>query len=341
MQGQPRLIACAAAAMLAVAFWAGSSASRGAEQITDNAVSIGAHNLDGMMRSWSAAFGRIHPGASIDIRSVPLSSEGLEALIDGRAQLAPLAREAFPSEMRAFTAKFGYPPLLVCVASGSYATKSNTHAIAVYVNASNPLARLTMAQLDAIYSTTRRRGYPEDITRWGQLGLSGDWADRPIHLYGMLRRREKTGDPPGIVNFMLQEALAGGEFKPAVREIVDTERTDALDGIVAAVANDPAGIGYSGFRNARDGAKTLALGNDAAGPFFAGTLDDVLRRDYPLSRKIFVAVNRKPGTPMDPLVQEFLRFVLSREGQEIVAADSSGYLPLPAQLAEEGRTQLR
>ena len=285
------LIACAAAAMLAVSFWAGSPASPGADrevrladaipaykptaQVTGSAVSIGAHNLDGMMQSWSAAFSRIHPGARIGIRSVPLSSEGLEALIDGRAQLAPLAREAFPSEIRAFAAKFGYPPLLVCVASGSYATKSNTHAIAIYVNASNPLARLTMAQLDAIYSATRRLGYPEDITRWGQLGLSGEWADRPIHLYGMLRRREKTGDPPGIVNFMLQGALGGGEFKPAVREIVDTERTDALDGIVAAVASDPAGIGYSGFRNAREGAKTLALGTSAGGPFFTGTLEDV------------------------------------------------------------------
>ena len=318
------------------------------------------------MQSWSEAFRRVYPDAKIDLHpGVPQSAEGLDALIDGRAQLAPFVREIFPSEEQAFQRKFGYPPLLICVAGGSYATKFNTHALAIYVNSSNPLKQLTLAELDAIFSTTRRLGYPNDITRWGQLGLTGKWTDRAINLYGMVSRYEKTGNPPGILYFFMQRALGGGEMKPTVRQIVDPTRPglmqlpgadaerhslngsansdalEALDGIVEAVAKDPAGIGYSGFRNKREGAKTLSLGENPQGPFFAGTLEDVLRRDYPLSRKVYIAVNRPPGKPMQPVVREFLRFVLSREGQVIVARDPSGYLPLTPSLAEEARAQLR
>ncbi|MDB5040745.1 MAG: pstS [Candidatus Eremiobacteraeota bacterium] len=339
---------------------------RSTESVTGSVTSIGAHNLDTLMQSWGEAFQRIYPEAKIDLHpGVPLSAEGLDALIEGRAELAPFAREAFPSEEQAFQARFGYAPLLICVAGGSYATKFNTHALAIYVNASNPLKQLTIAQLDAIYSRTRRLGYPEDITRWGQLGLTGDWANRPIHLYGMVSRYKKTGNPPGILYFFTQRALGGGEMKSTVREIADPTRPElmrgpgdrseprpitasggsaaleALDGIVAAVATDPAGIGYSGFRNKREGTKTLALGENPLGPFSAGTLQDVLRRDYPLSRKVYIAVNQEPGKPMRPILREFLRFVLSREGQAIVAHDPSEYLPLTTSLANEARAQLR
>src|ERR1700693_41020 len=338
---------------------------RPTESVTGSAISIGAHNLDTAMQSWSEAFRRVQPDAKIDLHpGVPESAAGLDALIEGRAQLAPFVREIFPSEAQAFERKFGYPPLLIFVAGGSYATKFNTHALAIYVNASNPLKQLTLAQLDAIFSTTRRLGYPNDITRWGQLGLTGEWADRAINLYGMVSRYKKTGNPPGILYFFMQRALGGGEMKPTVRQIVDptrpelmqspgaagerrsvtepgnAEALEALDGIVAAVAKDPAGIGYSGFRNQREGAKTLALGENPLGPFFAGTLENVLRRDYPLSRKVYIAVNRQQGKPMPSGVRELLRFVLSREGQAIVARDPSGYLPLTPSLAEEARAQV-
>jgi phosphate transport system substrate-binding protein len=329
---------------------------------TGEIASIGARNLDTLMESWARVFHQLHPAANIRLNpGAPLSADGFDALLAGRAQLAPFAREASPTEMADFRRKFGYPPLLICVATGSYATKYNTHALGVYVNAANPLTKVTLAQLDAIYSTTRRRGYPEDITTWGQLGLTGEWADRPIHLYGMVHRYEKTNNPPGIWYFFLQRVLRGGEMKATVHEIVDTTphgRTlmpqaaaepagageepvmEALDGIVAAVARDPAGIGYSGFRNRREGAKTLALAVKPAGPFFTGTLEDVLHRDYPLTRKVYIVINRAPGRPLDPLVREFLHFVLSREGQEIVATDPSNYLPLTPRLAAKARAQL-
>ncbi|MDD3181108.1 MAG: hypothetical protein PHQ04_12320 [Opitutaceae bacterium] len=322
------------------------------------------HNLDTLMQSWVRAFHQHHPAASVRLNlTVPLSADAFEALMEDRIQIAPFVRETSPTEEADFRQKFGYAPLLICVATGSHATKYNTHALGVYVNASNPLTKLTLAQLDAIYFTTRRRGYPEDITTWGQLGLTGEWANRPIHLYGMVHRYEKTNNPPGILYFFMQRVSRGGELKHTVREIIDTTphgRTlmpqatamlagagagnepgmEALDGIVAAVARDPAGIGYSGFRNRREGAKTLALASDPGGPFFTGTLDEVLQRQYPLTRRIYIVINRAPGRPLNPVVREFLRFVLSREGQEFVAADPSNYLPLTPRAAARARTQL-
>ncbi len=297
----------------------------------------GADNLDGILQRWAGEFERVQPGAKVRVDGTTrLSSEGVEALLDGRAQVAPMARELFPSEAARLTAKFGRAPLMVCIALGSFDTPHNTDAIAIFVNAANPLRRLTLAQLDAIFSQTRRRGQPADITSWGQLGLGAPWSDRPIHLYGMMLRRP-TGNPPGIVNFLEQKLLDGGTFKASLRQERDHDGVTALNGVIAAVAADPDGIGYGVFGGARPGAKALALAADPAGPYLDGTPASVASGGYPLTRQVYLCLGRTPAQPLSPLLVEFLRFALSRNGQEVVAEDSSGYLPLSAvRVATEG-----
>jgi len=286
------------------------------------------------MTAWADGFRRFHPGAQIRLRSdTRLSAEAFDAILDGTAHLAPFVREPFPSELERFERRFGSPPLLVAVAGGSYATKGGTHAIAVYVHAHNPLAHLALTQLREIYAEGGT------ITRWGQLGLAREWAEKSITLYGMLRRRA-TGDPPGIVNFLQHRVLLGREFNSSLQEQVDSADVSALDAIVRAVALDERGIGYSGFANKRPGTKTLALAETTDGPFWPGTPDEVARRDYPLSRTIYLCANRSPVRPLDPRVREFLRYVLSREGQRVVATDRARFLSLPAAMAAAERVRI-
>jgi len=297
----------------------------------------GADTMHDLAESWARGFQRHHPRATIVVkRDAKFAAEGLAAVIAGDAECALFVREAFPAELAAFQTKFGYPPTLVNVAGGSHATKSGTHAIAIFVNADNPIGGLTLEQLDGIFSATRRRGGPE-ITTWGQLGLGGDWARRPIRAYGMLKRRE-TANPPGIVNYLENAMLGGGRFRDDLREQAGSAAEPALDAIVRRVAEDPGAIGYSGFAYARPGVKIVAVARTATSPFYTGTPDEVAARAYPLSREIYVAVNRVPGKPLAPLMREFLGYVLSREGQQAVAADRMKFIPLDnRQTAEAAR----
>jgi phosphate transport system substrate-binding protein len=267
-----------------------------------------------------------------------LSADGFAELLEGRAQIVTFVREAFPAELAAFRQKFGYPLTLVAVGGGSVATKSGTHAIAIYVNAANPLSRLSLRQLDGIFSAERRRG-SEALTRWGQLGLTGEWADRPIRPCGMLQKRT-TGNPPGIVNFVQRTLLLDAPFAPGVSEVVDRAGVPALDGIVHQVAGDRGAIGYSGFAYAAPGAKTVAVAEGDFGPAFSGTAAEVADRRYPLSRQIYLGVNRRTEHP-DPLTDEFLHYVLSPEGQAGMAKNRMNFLPLsPAQAQAESRVSL-
>ncbi|MBV8645195.1 MAG: substrate-binding domain-containing protein, partial [Candidatus Eremiobacteraeota bacterium] len=237
----------------------------------------GGDTMQALTTSWARAFTRLNPRTQITVSSdAKLSADGFAALLDGRVDCVTFVREPFPAERAAFAQTFGHAPLLVTVANGSYATKSSTHAIAIFVNAVNPLARLDLTQLDAVLSKDRRRGAPAAITRWGQLGLTGAWADRPIHVYSMVRVRE-TGNPSGIVNFLQERALRGGTLRDDVIEQRDKPGESALQAIVNRVAEDPNGIGYSGFGYAVPGVKTLALAETPAGTFFSGTPAEVAR----------------------------------------------------------------
>ena len=300
----------------------------------------GGDTMRPLVESWARAFQLLHPRVTVRVdSSVTLAADGFKGLLEGRVDLVTFVREPFRAELADFTRKFGYPPRLINVAGGSYATRSGTHALAIYVNAANPLTRLTLAQLDAVLSATRRRGAPRTITTWGQLGVEGEWSTHPVHVYGMVHARE-TGNPPGIVNFIQQRALLGGELRSDIHELSDQPGESALQGIVHAIAADANGIGYSGFGYAAANTKTLALAESDAGPYYPGSLAEVTQRTYPLSRQIYFGINSPPGQRPPALSREFITFALSREGQQLVANDSMGFLPLTAPQAAAARRGL-
>lgn len=297
----------------------------------------GADTMHALMDAWAREFAQAHPQAEVlTDHGTTLSAQGLAALLEGRTDLVTFVREPFASECAAFRARFGYPLTTIRVAGGSYATKGGTHAIAIYVNAGNPVSQLTLAQLDAVFSRSLRRGAPHAALTWGDLGATGDWSQRPIHVYGMLNRRA-SGNPPGIVNYVTQRVLQGGLWRQDVREQTDRDGATALEGIVARVAADPEGIGYSGFGYRSAGVKTLALAEAAGLPYYQGLPDEVVRQDYPLSRSIYLGFNAAPGKPLPPLLGEFLRFVLSAQGQRAVQRDHMRFIALDAAQLERAR----
>lgn len=296
--------------------------------------------MQDLAEAWARGFEYRHPGSRIRIRhDTRFSAEGFDALMDGRVDCVTYVREPFAAELAAFKDKFGEAPVLVNVAGGSYATQGGTHALAIYVNAANPLRRLTLAQLDAILSKTRHRGAAQEITLWGQLGLDGEWANRPIHVYGMIHQRE-TGNPPGVVNYLQHRVLLDGAFRDDVRVQGDKPGEGALEAIVNRVAADPAGIGYSGFAFATPSVRNLALAETDSGPFYTGTPAEVARRDYPLSRRIYLMFKRSPDQSVQPLLREFVLWTLSREGQLAVAADRMRFIPLTATQAALARAAI-
>ncbi|MHB8813246.1 MAG: PstS family phosphate ABC transporter substrate-binding protein [Steroidobacteraceae bacterium] len=293
-----------------------------------------------LMQNWARQFHELHPGAIVEIdRHVTLAADGFRELLGGRVDLVDFVREPFPAEIAAFKRKLGYAPLLISVANGSFATRGGTHAIAIYVNSSNPLRQLTLDQLEDIFSADPVSGSGMPISTWGGLGLKGIWAQHPIHVYGMAPLRS-SGDPPGIVNFMEIRALHGGRFRSDLRVERDRPGESALQSIVRAVADDPYGIGYSGFGYALPGVKTVALARLPGGPYVHGGPEQVANRSYPLGRQIYLGLNNPPGRPLPPLVRAFIELALSSQGQQAVTHTPDHFLPLtPAQLTK-ARLQL-
>ncbi|MDD3180508.1 MAG: substrate-binding domain-containing protein [Opitutaceae bacterium] len=303
-------------------------------------VCAGNHATDELVTAWAERFARFHPSVHFQLRhDTRLTSTAFKAAVtEDAADLTPCAREPFGYDLARFRQKYGEAPLVVAVATGSYATKSATHALAIYVHADNPLSRLTIEQLHDIYA---RDG---SIVRWGQLGLPAPWADQPIHVYGLVPG-SPNGRQMGIVNYVQLRFLHGGEseFKTDLRLIDDAgpePENHLLHVIVRAVAADRYGIGYSGFANRAPGAKTLLLADSPDGPFYAGTHDEVARRVYPLTRAIYMCVNQPVTRPLKPAVREYLRFILSREGQQVIADLPEKYLPLTAGFAAIERAKV-
>lgn len=292
-----------------------------------------AESMDALMAAWTAGFTRRQPGVEVVLRKDSrFPTDAFPALLDGSAQLLPFPRELFAAELASYRRRLGGEPLLVCVGTGSRATRGATHALAIYVHGRNPIARLDADQLRGIF------GRGGGITRWGQLGLAGEWTQRAVRAHGMVPRRE-TGNPPGIVNY-LEQRLLGGEFRPDLAGHADTAGLPALEAIVRAVAADPGAIGYGAFDSNVAGVRAVPLATSADAVALAGSEEEIARRDYLLSRSIYLCLHRPAGGKPDPGLREFLRFVLSREGQQILAADLAGFLPLPASLAAAERAKL-
>jgi phosphate transport system substrate-binding protein len=281
--------------------------------------SVGADTMEALMKYWIEDFQKLYPNVKIDMEAKASGTAG-PALTNGTADLGPVARETLPAEVQEFEKKFGYKPYAVRVAGGSYRTPGKTHAIAFFVSEKNPIEKLSYAQLDAIFSTTRNRGN-KDVTKWGDVGATGEWADKPIHLWGLIR-------PNGIAHFLEERVLNGGAWKSGIQERTTVGSLAALDATNQGVAADPYAIGYAGFGNVMPGVKPVALAENSSGPYYKGTFEEVLEQKYPLSRVIYIYINKAPGKPLDPKVREFLKFVLSAVGQADVVKEGV-FLPLP------------
>ena len=276
--------------------------------VSGNLNSIGSDTLNNLMTLWAEGFKKAYPNVNIQVEGKG-SSTAPPALIEGTAQLGPMSRPMKSSEIDEFEKKFGYKPTEVPVA---------VDALAVFVNKDNPIKGLTMAQVDGIFSSSRKSG-SEDITTWGQVGLKGDWAAKTISIFG-------RNSASGTYGFFKDEALQKGDFKPTVKE------QPGSSAVVQGIATDLGAIGYSGIGYKTSDVHTLALGvksDELVEPSY----ENCVNGEYPLARFLYVYVNKKPGTALDPLTSEFLKFVLSKEGQEVVVKD--GYFPLPKQAVDE------
>ncbi len=286
-----------------------------------------------LMTLWVEGFKRVQPGMNLIVRSTsPLAA--VPMVISGATDLGFPARELWPYEEELFRKLRGYEPFVVLVGIGAHATPGLTPALGVLVHASNPLTRITLDQLDAIYSRARRRGLAQDVVTWGDLGATGDWAARPIHA---LAHRL----PNGIDYFIQKVVTRGADFKKSVTDLPMRRGNLGPDELVAqAVASDPAAIGFGCFGNVIPGVHTLAVAESDRGPYYTGTLEEVQTLRYPLVRPIYMVIDRAPGQAIAPLQAQFLRFVLSAPGQQAFAA-SGGWLPLPAELAAAELARLR
>ena len=288
---------------------AGLPSYRKVSGVSGNINSIGSDTMNNMMTLWAEAFIKMYPNVKVQVEGKG-SSTAPAALIAGTAQFGPMSRAMRASEIDQFEQKYGYKPTQI---------RTSYDALAVYVNKDNPLAKLTLAQVDATFSKTRRRG-GKDVKTWGDLGLAGDWAARPISLYG-------RNSASGTYGFFKEHTLGNGDYKDQVKE------QPGSASVVQGVTEDRFGIGYSGIGYRTSGVKLLALAEKDGGYYSSGSYEDVKAGKYPLNRFLFIYVNKAPGKPLDPLVLEFLKLVLSKEGQEVVIKD--GYLPLPADLVKQ------
>jgi len=277
--------------------------------VSGNFSSVGSDTLNNLMTLWAEDFKRVYPNVNIQIEGKG-SSTAPPALISGTSQLGPMSRKMKDKEIEEFEKKFGYKPTAIGVALDS---------LAVYVNKDNPIEKLSLEQVDAIFSETRKREYPNDIKTWGQVGLKGQWAKKPISLYG-------RNSASGTYGYFKEHTLDKGDYKASVKE------QPGSASVVLGVTEELGAIGYSGIGYKTSGVKALAL-SQKGGEYYEPTYDNVLAGKYPLGRMLYVYVAKEPNKPMDKLTAEFLKFVLSKEGQEIVIKD--GYLPMTASLVKQ------
>jgi len=277
--------------------------------------SVGSDTMNNEMTLWAEGFRRLYPNVKIEIEGKG-SSTAPPALTEGTAQFGPMSREMKAEEMDRFEARHGYKPTAV---------STSIDMLAVYVHKDNPVACLSLQQIDAIFSKTRRGGAKSDIRTWGDVGLTGEWKDKPISLYG-------RNSASGTYGFFKENALFKGDYKDSVKE------QPGSSSVVQGVASDRYAIGYSGIGYKTADVRVVPLSIKTGQTCKDATPEHALNGDYPLARFLYVYINHKPGASLDPLRREFLRYLLSREGQEAVVKD--GYLPMPADLVREERTKL-
>jgi phosphate transport system substrate-binding protein len=280
-----------------------------ASGVSGSVVSVGSDTLANLMTLWAEEFKGLYPNVTVQIQAAG-SSTAPPALIEGTANFGPMSRAMKPGEIASFESRYGYKPTAISVA---------IDALAVYVNKDNPIADkgLTLQQVDAIFSATRKCGNPEDLTNWGQLGLTGEWAPRTMQMFG-------RNSVSGTYGFFKETALCNGDFKNTVNE------QPGSASVVQGVTKSINGVGYSGIGYRTSGVRAVPLAVSGE-EFVEPNAENAVSGTYPLNRFLYIYVNKAPNKPLPPLEGEFIRMVLSRIGQGVVVKD--GYIPLPAAVA--------
>ena len=272
--------------------------------------SVGSDTLANLMTLWAEEFKRLYPNVNIQVQAAGSSSAPL-ALIEATANLGPMSRKMKSKEISAFEKKFGYKPMMIPVA---------VDALAIYVNKDNPLQGLTMADVDAIFSSTRKCGGQKPILKWGDTGINDIWKNRNIQIFG-------RNSVSGTYGYFKKKALCDGDFRNNVNE------QPGSASVVQSVASSLNSIGYSGMGYFTAGVRTVPLAKKADDDYIPATRANVVEGKYPLSRFLYVYINKHPTKPLDPITREFIKLILSQQGQKNVIKD--GYIPLSASMARK------
>lgn len=278
--------------------------------VSGNLKSIGSDTLNNLMTLWAEGFRSAYPNVKIEIEGKG-SSTAPPALVAGTAQFGPMSRPMKGAEIDAFEKKFGFKPSVM---------RTAVDALAVFVHKDNPIQCLTLQQVDAIFSKTRRGGAAKDAATWGDVGLTGEWASKPISLYG-------RNSASGTYGYFKEEALFNGDYKDSVKEQPGSST------VVQGVASDRFAVGYSGVGYKTADVRTVPIARKAGEKCFDANAENAYAGDYAISRFLYVYLNKNPNQPLDPARGEFVKFVLSKKGQEAVVKD--GYFPVTAALVQE------
>jgi len=272
--------------------------------------SVGSDTMNNLMTLWSEGFIKIYPNVRIEIEGKG-SSTAPPALISGTSNFGPMSRQMKPAEADAFEEKFGYKPTQL---------PTSIDMLAVFVNKDNPIKGLTLPQTDAVFSKTRKLGLAEDITTWGQVGLTGEFANAKISLYG-------RNSASGTYGYFKKHALGKGDYKDTVKE------QPGSSAVVRGVGNEKFAIGYSGIGYKTADVRAIPLAKDKFSKMIEPVAENAYTGEYPLARFLWLSVNYKPGSSLDPLRAEFIKYVFSKQGQEVVIKD--GYFPVNASVARK------
>ncbi len=279
-----------------------------ASGVSGSVISVGSDTLANLMTLWAEEFKRLYPNVTVQIQAAG-SSTAPPALTESTSNFGPMSRKMKDKELASFEARYGYKPTPIAVA---------IDALAVFVNKDNPIEGLSISQVDAVFSATRKCGHPEDVTHWSQLGLTGEWSSRPVQLYG-------RNSVSGTYGYFKKKALCKGDFKDSVNE------QPGSASVVQGVTKSINGIGYSGIGYKTSGVRAVPLTRKDGGEFIEATPENASTGKYPLGRFLYVYVNKKPNDPLSPLEKEIVKMILSKTGQLVVVKD--GYIPLPAKVA--------
>ncbi len=284
--------------------------------ISGNISSVGSDTLANLMTLWAEDFKRNYPNVNIQIQAAG-SSTAPPALTESTSNLGPMSRKMKSKELAAFEKRYGYKPTAIAVA---------IDALAVYVNKDNPIKGMSIPQVDAIFSATRKCGHSADIKKWGDLGIAGNWKGKSIQIFG-------RNSVSGTYGYFKKKALCKGDYKSNVNE------QPGSASVVQSVTASLNGIGYSGIGYKTSGVKAVPLTKKPGQKFIAATADNAINGSYPLARFLYVYVNKKPNKPLAPLEKEFIKLVMSKQGQQVVVKD--GYIPLPYKVIQKQLAKLK